>query len=81
MAKIDENQEVIAQIRMAVDNYDNAQQLEEFKDADDNELPVQDTSFSSGSDQPHWKVGSPEHSTTSKILQDEIFKTRTICFF
>jgi hypothetical protein len=74
MAKIDENQEVIAQIRMTVDNYDNAQRLKEFKDAEDEELPEP-------IGQSHWKFGAPEHATTSKILQDDIFKTKTSRFF
>lgn len=81
MAKIDENQEVIAQIRMAVDNYDDAQRLKEFGDVED-ELhgpgPDSDMTFSSGIG---WKLGAPEYATTSKILQDDIFKNKTSRFF
>jgi hypothetical protein len=78
MAKIDENQEVIAQIRMAVDNYDNTQRLEEFEDTADEELPGLNVSFLSGIGGSHWKLGAPDHATTSKLLQDDILRPRQV---
>jgi hypothetical protein len=81
MVKIDENQEVIAQIRMAVDNYDNTQRLEEFEDTADEELPGSNVSFLSGIGGSHWKLGAPDHATTSKLLQNDMFKTKTSRFF
>jgi hypothetical protein len=77
MAQIDENQEVIASIRMAVDNYDKTRQL---KDADDKKIPDEDEHARSDTKKHHWSVGAPEHSTTAKSLKQE-FQHKPSRFF
>jgi len=66
MVKINENQEVIARIRMAINNYDKAHQ---FKDIDEEEVLNDDELQKSDADQRHWSLGAPEKMTTAKNLE------------
>ncbi|KAF8522668.1 hypothetical protein JB92DRAFT_2827536 [Gautieria morchelliformis] len=67
MTRIDENQEAIARIRMAIDAYekelkDRNAEAEEEKKAQHNTQAAQP--------QGHWKLGSPEKHTTSMKLEE-----------
>ena len=76
MAQIDENQEVIARIRMTIDNHDKAHQ---FPDAEDDKIPDQDEQLDA--EQCHWSLGAPERITTAKVLEQDIFQHQRNCFF
>lgn len=84
MAQIDEKQEAIARIRMAVDN-DVAARAKIEAEAGLNEDFKEVTLFESNHDQsvwaapknidgysPHWKFGSPEKPINSRALETEI---------
>lgn len=66
MARIDENQEVIARIRMLLDNYDKTQRSD---DADNEELPDEEERHKTNIAQRHWSLGAPEQVTTARALQ------------
>ena len=68
MAKIDENQEVIACICMAIDNYDRACQLE---DAKEEEIPDSEELHKSDAGKCHWILGVPGKITTAKNLEQD----------
>ena len=70
MAKIDENQEVIATIRMAVDNYDRMMR-DQQPEAEEVPKPSELAQFKSG--ECLWALGAPERTTTAKILEQTIF--------
>ena len=77
MAKIDENQEVIARIQMLVDEYDKARQ---FRDAEDEELPDEEEQQKSAENQCHWSLGAPDRLLTAKVLE-QLFEQRPSPFF
>ena len=68
MAKIDENQEVIARIRIAIDNYDRARRLE---DAEEEEIPDNKELRKSDTGERHWSFGAPGKITTAKNLEQD----------
>jgi hypothetical protein len=70
MAKIDENQEAVAKIRMAVDNYDKAIQ-EQQPERHELPNPSELSCFNSG--QRLWAFGSLESVTTAKVLEQTAF--------
>jgi hypothetical protein len=78
MAQIDENQEVIARIRMTIDNYDKARR---FPNAEDDEIPDQDEQDKLDAEQRHWSLGAPEHITTAKALEQDVFRYQRNRFF
>lgn len=78
MAQIDENQEVIARIRMTIDNHDKARR---FPDAEDDEIPDQDEQDKLDAEQCHWSLGAPERITTAKVLEQGIFRHQRNRFF
>ena len=70
MVKIDENQEAIAAIRMAVDNYDKAMQDEA---PEDDEIPEPSELVQFNVAQRLWAFGAPERTTTAKALEQGVF--------
>lgn len=66
MARIDENQEAIARIRMAIDNYDRARR---HLDAEEDEIPDDEELHKSVMDERHWSLGAPEKKTIAKNLE------------
>lgn len=71
MARINENQEVIARIRMLINNYDDARR---FEDAEDEELPNDEEQRKSTENQRHWSLGAPGRVTTARALEQH-FRT------
>ncbi|KAK7034389.1 hypothetical protein R3P38DRAFT_3185238 [Favolaschia claudopus] len=65
MTRIDENQEAIARIRMAIDEYEKQCTLDERED-DDLEESSNDSAVTSAS----WRFGSPERKTNSRAFAD-----------
>jgi hypothetical protein len=79
MARIDENQEVIARIWMLIDNYDNAHQ---YEDTEDEELPNDEEQSKSTENQCHWSLGAPERVTTARALEQHFqIEQKTNNFF
>jgi hypothetical protein len=70
MAKIDENQEAIARIRTALDNYDKA--IQEQQPTDD-EVPDTNEYSQFNLGQCLWAFGAPEKTTTAASLEQGIF--------
>ena len=68
MARIDENQEVIARIRMLINNYDKTRR---FEDAEDEELPDEEEQHKCEVDQRHWSLGAPDQATTARLLEQQ----------
>lgn len=68
MARIDENQEVIARIRMLIDNYDKTRR---FEDAEDEELPDEEEQHKCEVDQRHWSLGAPDQATMARLLEQQ----------
>jgi len=71
MVQIDENQEVISRIHMAIDNHNEACQ---FPDVEDDEIPDQDEQHKLDAEQCHWSLGAPEHITMAKVLEQDTFR-------
>jgi hypothetical protein len=70
MARIDENQEAIARIRMAVDNYDKAMQKQQ--PADD-EVPDKSEYLQFTSGQRLWALGALSQTTIAKSLENDTY--------
>lgn len=68
MAKINENQEVVARIRMAINEYDEISRHHIVKDASPDEVPEPAEEMQ----QRHWKLGTPDLMTTAKIFEKEV---------
>lgn len=70
MAKIDKNQEAIAIVRMAIDNYDRMTEDQQPK-SDEVPEPSELAQFNTGL--CLWALGSPECISTAKTLEQEVF--------
>ncbi|KAK6966665.1 hypothetical protein R3P38DRAFT_3245650 [Favolaschia claudopus] len=65
MTRIDENQESIARIRMAIDEYEKQRTLDE-KEEDNIEESSNHSAITSAS----WRFGAPERITNSRAFKD-----------
>lgn len=75
MSVIDEKQEAIACIRMAVDN-DNLAQLNS-DDLDNSDLTLCDMDMDSQSESQHWRLGSPEGKKSNlRVMSAELGSSR-----
>ncbi|KAJ7090711.1 hypothetical protein C8R44DRAFT_835939 [Mycena epipterygia] len=78
LARIDENKEAFARIRMAVDNFDAFHHADaEDEDSDDNETSNDNNAQASNDNDKqdsdlHWSLCSPMPWTTADVLQHEI---------
>jgi hypothetical protein len=68
MTRIDENQEVIAQIRMEVDKYD--QMRHPTVQDGDNTDTLEAEAVEMPDTYHHWSLGSPQKLTTSAALEE-----------
>ncbi|EGO00926.1 hypothetical protein SERLA73DRAFT_71896 [Serpula lacrymans var. lacrymans S7.3] len=70
MARIDENQEAIAHIRMTVDNYDKAHHNDtEDQDLGDDAGRNDDQRSTQPTPDNHWMLGSPTNLTSSVVME------------
>ena len=73
MGQIDENQEVIAQIQLAINAYDKSQLPDNI--LHDNEIPAQEEDDCAQRDSCSWYLGAPGQLTTAKKLENDFVQT------
>ena len=73
MGRIDENQEVIAQIQLAIDAYDKSRSPDNV--LQDDELPTQEEGNHAQRDSCSWCLGAPGQLTTAKQLETDFVQT------
>jgi hypothetical protein len=67
MDRIDETQEAIARIRMAIDKYDKQREEDERSDEDLEEKPRKSDLTSAS-----WRFGAPERTTNSRAFHEDL---------
>ena len=73
MGRIDENQEVIAQIQLAIDAYDKSRSPDNV--LQDDEPPTQEEGNHAQRDSCSWCLGAPGQLTTAKQLETDFVQT------
>lgn len=79
MGRIDENQEVVARIQLAIEAYDQSRMPDDV--IGDEEIPEQEEDDRAQRESRSWRIGAPDRQTTASWLQEDFMQKGMVSSF